>query len=46
LCEWMSEYWFAKTGATVFAESYRVVVTPAGKVHSTSTYSADPLDYR
>lgn len=43
-CEWMSEYWFAKTGATVFAESYRVVVTPAGKVHATSTYPADPLD--
>jgi hypothetical protein len=43
-CVWMSEYWFAKTGATVFAESYRVVVTPAGKVHATSTYSADPLE--
>ncbi|HVR31395.1 MAG TPA: hypothetical protein VMS74_01675 [Acidimicrobiia bacterium] len=43
-CEWMSEYSFAKSGVTVFAESYRVVVTPAGKVHATSTYPADPLD--
>ena len=43
-CEWMSEYWFAKSGVSVFAESYRVVVTPAGKVHATSTYPADPLD--
>jgi hypothetical protein len=43
-CEWTSEYWSAKTGATIFADSYRVVVTPAGKVHATSTYSADPLE--
>ncbi len=42
-CEWISDYWSAKTGAILFAESYRVVVTPSGKVHA-SPYSADPLD--
>ena len=43
-CVWISDYWAYKTGATVYAESLRLVVTPAGKVHATSTYPADPLD--
>jgi hypothetical protein len=43
-CVWISDYWAYKTGATVYAECLRLVVTPAGKVHATSTYPPDPLD--
>jgi hypothetical protein len=43
-CEWVSEFWYAKNETIVYAESYRVVVTPAGKVHASSTYPANPLD--
>jgi hypothetical protein len=42
-CEWMSDYWYAKNETTVFASSARLVVTPAGTVHVTSTYPAEPL---
>jgi hypothetical protein len=43
-CEWASDYWYAKTESTVYAESYRVVLTPSGMVHVTSAYPAEPLD--
>jgi hypothetical protein len=42
-CEWVSDYWFAKEGIDVFASSYAYVVTPSGKVHARSWYSAEPL---
>ena len=42
-CLWMSDYWFAAQGSTVFASSFRYVVTPSGRVRATSTYPADPL---
>lgn len=42
-CEWMSDYWYAKDGTTVYASSSRLVVTPAGTVYATSTYPAEPL---
>lgn len=43
-CTWTSDYWWNKADREVFASSFRVVVTPAGKVHATSTYPAQPLD--
>lgn len=43
-CIWFSDYWWNKAGLEVYAESFRVVVTPAGKVHTTTTYPAQPLD--
>jgi hypothetical protein len=42
-CEWISDYWFARNESTVYAESYRLVVTPAGAVYATSDYPAEPL---
>ena len=42
-CEWVSDYWYAKDGTTVYASSSRLVVTPAGTVYATSTYPAEPL---
>lgn len=43
-CEWVSDYWFAKNETIVYADSSRIVVTPSGAVHATSTYPAEPLD--
>ena len=43
-CEWVSDYWYAKNESTVFADSYRYVVTPGGLVFAQATYPADPLD--
>lgn len=43
-CIWASDYWWNKADLEVLAASFRVVVTPAGKVHATSTYPAQPLD--
>lgn len=42
-CTWTSDYWWNKADRPVYADSFRVVVTPAGKVHATSTYPAEPL---
>lgn len=42
-CEWVSDYWYAKNGTTVYATSSRLVVSPAGTVYATSTYPAEPL---
>jgi hypothetical protein len=42
-CEWTSDYWSAKTGATVLASSYHYTVSPSGNVHATAVYPADPL---
>jgi hypothetical protein len=43
-CEWVSDYWYAKNGTTVYASTSRLTVTPAGNVYVTSTYPAEPLD--
>jgi hypothetical protein len=43
-CIWASDYWGNKAGLEVYADSFRVVVTPAGKVHASSAYPAQPLD--
>lgn len=43
-CTWTSDYWWNKNESEVLADSFRVVVTPSGKVHATSTYPATPLD--
>lgn len=42
-CIWSSDYWWNTNETEVYADSFRVVVTPSGKVHATSTYSAEPL---
>ena len=43
-CIWTSDYWWNKNDTAVYADSFRVVVTPSGKVHATATYPATPLD--
>ncbi len=43
-CIWSSDYWWNVAGSEVYASSFRVVVTPSGKVHARSTYPAQPLD--
>jgi hypothetical protein len=42
-CEWVSDYWYAKNGTTVYASSSRLVVTPAGTVYAASIYPAETL---
>lgn len=42
-CIWVSDYLGNTTGEVVFANSYKSIATPSGKVHVTSRYSADPL---
>lgn len=43
-CMWASDYWFAKAGVIVYADSFDVVVTPAGRVRAIATFPAEPLD--
>jgi hypothetical protein len=43
-CEWLSDFAFAKDGTDEYAKSYRVVVTPSGKVHASSSYPAEAMD--
>ena len=42
-CEWTSDYWFAKDGSIVMAESYSYVVTPSGRVNIQAEYPVEPL---
>ena len=42
-CIWSSDYWWNTNETEVYADSFRVVVTPSGKVHATSTYPAELL---
>ena len=42
-CVWTSDYWFAKNGSIVMAESFSYVVTPTGRVNITAEYPAEPL---
>ncbi len=42
-CIWSSDYWWNTNETEVYADSFRVVVTPSGKVRATSTYPAEPL---
>jgi hypothetical protein len=42
-CEWTSDYWLARDGSIVMAESFSYVVTPAGQVNITAAYPAEPL---
>ena len=43
-CQWLSDFAFALNGTDEYAESFRVVVTPAGQVHASSSYPAAPLE--
>ena len=42
-CTWTSDYWWNVADSPVYADSFSYVVTPAGAVRATSTYSAVPL---
>ena len=42
-CLWASDYWFHHDGSEVYADSYRLVVTPSGSVQARATYPAAPL---
>jgi hypothetical protein len=42
-CERVSDF-SAIDGSIVYADSYRVVVTPGGKVHASATCPASPRD--
>ena len=42
-CTWISDYFTQSTGELVAADSVRIVVTPSGNVHITSTYPAEPI---
>lgn len=42
-CVWTSDYWWTVADVPVHASSYRVVVTPSGRVHIKATYPAQPL---
>jgi hypothetical protein len=42
-CLWTSDYWFAKEGSIVMAESFSYVVTPSGLINITAEYPAAPL---
>jgi hypothetical protein len=42
-CLWTSDYWFAKDGSIVMAESFSYVVTPTGRVNIKAVYPAEPL---
>jgi hypothetical protein len=43
VCAWISDYWFAKTGAIVYAVSFSYEVTPSGRVNARAEYPAQPL---
>ena len=43
-CMWASNYWFAKAGIIVYADSFDVVVSAAGNVRAIATFPAEPLD--
>lgn len=43
-CVWASDYSWNTSGEELYAASFRVVVTPAGRVTAWSTYPAEPLD--
>lgn len=43
-CIWWSDYHANTSGAEVYADKIRVVVTPSGNVFAQSTYPAEPLD--
>ena len=43
-CIWQSDYWAAKEGSTVYAESFEVTVTPSGRVTGKADYPETPLD--
>ncbi|CAN5711361.1 hypothetical protein BH23CHL7_BH23CHL7_21670 [soil metagenome] len=43
-CTWTSDFMWETIGEPVYADSFRVVVTPSGKVQARSTYPAQPLD--
>jgi hypothetical protein len=43
-CQWASSYWLNTTGEPLFADSGRLVATPAGEVHVVTNYPADPDD--
>ena len=42
-CDWASDYWTIKDGSTVFAESWRMTVSPSGRVYMVSYYPAVPV---
>ena len=42
-CDWASDYWIIKDDSTVFAESWRMTVTPSGQVYMVSYYPAVPV---
>jgi hypothetical protein len=43
-CEWSSDFAFVRYGADEYAESYRLLVTPAGRVYVWSSYPSESLD--
>lgn len=42
-CTWTSDYWWTVADVPVYADSYRIVITPAGVVHVRAKYPATPL---
>lgn len=42
-CEWVSDYWFYKTGEIVYAAAMDYVVTPSGKLNVVADYPAERL---
>jgi hypothetical protein len=42
-CAWFSDYWAARDGTLVIAESFHYVVTPSGRVSAHSSYPAEPV---
>ena len=42
-CQWTSDYWFARNGSIVMAESLRYVVAASGRVSIRAAYPAEPL---
>lgn len=43
-CVWTSDYSWNTGGGELYADSFRVVVTPGGRVTAWSTYPSEPLD--
>ena len=42
-CEWVSDYWFYKSGEIVHAASVHYVVTPSGELNIVADYPAERL---
>lgn len=42
-CEWVSDFWFYKSGEIVYASSVQYVVTPSGALNVAADYPAERL---